>query len=106
MADDKIQGQLDEHARGIQELSEGQRMLGAQVESHEEQFRDMNRESSKNAAEIKTQLENVGKDVKTVLTDFHERVGQRKLTRWIGPLIVTIISVAFSIAVALAAFVN
>lgn len=96
MSADAAWKKIDEHTKAIQELEVQQQLNSKVLESHAEEFRSMNRNTSRQHGEIMAKIDAVAADVGTVMADYHVRRGSGAITKWLLPLLISIIGLLFA----------
>ena len=96
MSDDATWKKIDEHTKSIQGLEVQQQLNSKVLESHAEEFRSMNRNTSRQHGEIMTKIDAVAEDVGTVMADYHVRRGSSAITKWLVPVLISAIGMMFA----------
>ena len=94
MSDDRVNklfGLHDEHTKQLTDLTVGAKVMESKVEAIQKQLHVMNTDNTAQHAKIDAGL--------TTLSNYEiARQGAQKITRWVAPIMISVISISVAIA--------
>ena len=88
----------DEHTKQLTDLTVGAKVMESKVEAMQKQFHVMNMDNTAQHAKIEAGLKEVSDKVTTLSNYEIARQGAQKITRWVAPIMISVISISVAIA--------